>query len=205
MNMRDVLGLRPKSDNAAALRASLTDTETALATVRGIAASLEAERGAILLDGSPAEAEAHEAKLAGALTEAGRLAAMCAALPVRIADAEARERGAELDSLAERAEGEAAAAAELVPQIMRVFAEAAELVQRHDDLAQRVHVTNRALRAEGRERVTLPLLRVWPNDPTGERPVTLGKGMKLPGPRGGCETLEHWRAEMARAETPPAD
>lgn len=203
MNLRDMLGLRPKTDTAAALRASLTDTETALASVRGVAASLEAERGAILLDASPAEAEAHEAKLAGALTEAGRLAAMCAALPARIAEAEARERAAELDRLAERAEGEAAAAAELVPQLLRAFAEAAALVERHDDLAQKVQAANRELRAEGRERVTLPLLRVWPS--TVGRPLTLGQDMKLPGPRGACDTLEHWRAELARAEAPPAD
>lgn len=205
MTLRELLGLRPKADTSAALRASLTDTQTALASVRSIAANLEAERGAILLDASAAEAEAHEAKLAESVAEAGRLAAMCAALPVRIAEAEARERAAVLDQLAARAEGEAAAAAELVPQIMRAFAEAAELMQRHDDLALKVFGANRELRAEGRERVTLPLLRVWPNDPAGERPVTLGKGMKLPGPRGACDTLEHWRAELARAEALAAD
>lgn len=70
MTLRDVLGLRPKGDTAAALRASLTDTETALASMRSIAAGLEAERGAVLLDASPAEAEAHGTKLMAARGEA---------------------------------------------------------------------------------------------------------------------------------------
>jgi len=46
----------------------------------------------MLLDASPAEAEAHEARLVDATAEAARLAAVCAALPARIAAAETRER-----------------------------------------------------------------------------------------------------------------
>ncbi len=203
MTLRDVLGLRPKGDTVAALRASLTDTETALASMRSIAAGLEAERGAVLLDASPAEAEAHEAKLMAARGEAERLAAIAAALPARIMAAEARERATELDHIAERAEAEAAEAAALVPQIVRALEEAAELVERHDALALKVHGANRELRAGGRDKVALPLLRVWPHDPAGERPLTLGKGLALPGPRGPCTTLAQWRAEVDRAEAAP--
>jgi hypothetical protein len=203
MTLRDLLGLRPKADTVAALRASLTETETALAAVRSAAAGLEAERGAMLLDASPAEAEEHERKLMAARAEAERLAAIAAALPARIATAEARERAAELDRIAERAEAEAAEAAALVPQIVRALETAAELVERHDALALKVQAANRELRAEGRDKVALPLLRVWPHDPTGERPLTLGKGLSLPGPRGPRATLAEWRADLARAEAPP--
>jgi hypothetical protein len=200
MNLRDVLGLRPKGDSAAALRTALAETQEALASVRGVASALEAQRGAVLLDAGPDEAEAHERKLAEATAEAGRLAAMAAALPARIADAEARERGAELDALSERAEAEAEEAAMLVPGIVRALDVAAELIQRHDALAQRVWDANRELRAEGRDRVALPLRRAWPHDPRGARPVTLAPHLRLPGPEGGCDTVEAWRAALRRVQ-----
>jgi hypothetical protein len=203
MTLRELLGLRPKGDTAAALRASLTDTETALASVRSIAATLEAARGAVLLDASPAEAEDHESRLIAARAEAERLAAIAAALPARITRAELRERAADLDVIGAAAEAEAAEAAALVPQIVRALGEAAELVERHDVLALKVHAANRELRAEGRDKVALPLQRVWPHDPDGRRPLTLGQGMTLPGPRGPALTLADWRAEIARAEGPP--
>lgn len=203
MTLRELLGLRPKADTAAALRASLTETETALASVRSTAAALEAARGAVLLDASPTEAEDHESRLIAARAEAERLAAIAAALPARITRAELRERAADLDVIAAAAEAEAAEAAALVPQIVQALGEAAELVARHDAMALKVHAANRELRAEGRDKVAMPLQRVWPYDPEGRRPLTLGGDLTLPGPRGPARTLPEWRAALARAEGPP--
>lgn len=200
MTLRDLLGLRPKAADAAALHASLTATQAALAAARSTVVSLEGERGAILLDGTPAEAEAHERKLADAKAEAERLAAMAAALPARIADAEARERNADLDRIAERAEADAGAGALLVPEIVASLARVAELIEQHDALAERVVNANTALRAAGRERVQLATRRVWPHDAAAGLVVSsLAPHLVLPGPRGACPTIAAWRAEIARA------
>jgi len=171
--LKDILGLRPKSADSAAIRGALAEAEAALAAARGRAAILEDQRGAILLDGSPAEADAHEASLAGAMAEAGRLAAMCAALPARIAAAEARERAAELDSLADVTEALAAEGAALVPQILRDLAAVAERMRQHDDLTAKVRAAGTELQAGGRQRIELPMRRVWP-DPTNATPTTFG-------------------------------
>lgn len=205
MNLRDVLGLRPKADTAAALRSALAETQTALATVRGIASALEAERGAILLDASPDEAEAHERKLAEATAEAGRLAAMAAALPTRIADAEARERGAELDSLAEQAEADSMAGAALLPRIIADLAAVAELMRQHDALVFKLDEANRVLRAGGREHVPVPMRRLWP-DPNNRAPTVFGFDKAAFGPSVfsppppnsiGAGTVARWLHAMA--------
>jgi len=168
-----ILGLRPKSADSAAIRGSLAEAEAALAAALSRGASLEAQRGAILLDASPAEADAHEASLAAAMAEAGRLAAMCAALPARIAAAEARERAAELDNLAAATEALAEEGAALVPQIMRDLAAVAERMRQHDDLTAKVRAASTELQAGGRQRIELPMRRVWP-DPTNATPTTFG-------------------------------
>ena len=132
MTLRSVLGLRPKATDSATLRASLSETEAALAAVRAIAAELEAQRGAVLLDGSPAEAEAHEAKLSQAQAEAGRLSAMAAALPGRIEAAEAREHGIEMDKLSEHNEAAAAAGGVMVTEISAALWRVADMIEQHD-------------------------------------------------------------------------
>ena len=162
MNLRDVLGLRPKADTAAALRASLADTKAALVTVQGVIAELEAGRGGVLLDGTEAQAAQYEANLAEARAEAERFAAIAAALPARIAAAEARERGIEMDALANHADAQAEAGAELLPRIVQGLAEVLALMRQHDAIADKVAAANRELKDGGRARVTLPMARAFP-------------------------------------------
>ena len=159
-----LLGLRPKPEAAsAAIRDSLAAAHAALATALSRAAALEAERGDLLLDGSPTEVAEHEAKLVDATAEAGRLAAVCAALPSRIAAAETREREAALDTLAAAAEADAVEGAALLPRIMRDLAAVAQLMREHDAIAAKVRVAGTELHAGGRERVALPMRRQWPD------------------------------------------
>ena len=206
MTLRSVLGLRPKATTAAALHASLSETQAALSAVRAVAAELEAQRGAVLLDGSPAEAEAHEAKLLAAVTEAGRLASMAAALPARIEAAEAREHGLEMDKLSERTEADAAAGAAIVREISGALDRVATMIEQHDAVAARIMVANNALAASGRPRAVLPTRRVWPHDASrGVVHATLGDSTAFPGPRGPCTTFADWRAAVARGVVPPAD
>lgn len=173
MTLRQLLGLRPKADDSAALAASLAATETALVATRFTVATLEGERGAILLDATPSEAEAHERRLAEARGEAERLVAMAAALPARIAAAEEREHAAELDKLAIATETAAEAGAAMLPRIMRDLAAVAELMRQHDTLVEEVNAATRTLRRGGREAVELPMRRLWP-DPSRTHPVTFG-------------------------------
>ncbi|HYE70103.1 MAG TPA: hypothetical protein VD932_01095 [Aquabacterium sp.] len=184
MTLRDLLGLRPKADTAADLRTSLTNTETALASVRDVIATMEEARGAILLDGSPTEAEAHERKLAELRSEAERLSAIATTLPARIATAEAREQEASLDQLAEQAEAKAAEGAALLPRIIRDWAALADLMRQHDALTEEVHAANRQLRRGGREPVDLPMRRLWP-DPKANTPAVFGFDKAAAGHGGG--------------------
>ena len=198
MSLRDMLGLRPKAETAAALRAALAEAEGNLSAARLHLSTLEATRGAILLDGTGEEVATHEAAITAARNDIDRLGAMIGALPPRIAEAEGRERSAALDKLTEAAEADAREGAELVPRIVKALAEAAELVTRHDALAERVRAANRELRADGRDKVPLPTARAWPQE-AATVPV-LAPHMTLPGPRGPCATLAAWRAELARVE-----
>jgi hypothetical protein len=199
MELRKLLGLRPQTDDLAELQSSLARAEGQLATARLNIAEMEDHHAALLLDGDDEAIVACETALGTARRDADRLALIVAALPARIAVAEARERDAGLDRLAAQAEATAVEGADLVPEITATVERLAELVQRHDAHAQQVMDANRELRAAGRERVALPLARVWPHDPRGERVTLLGKGMVLPGPRHGCATLDDWKNEVRRA------
>ena len=206
MTLRSVLGLRPKATDSATLRASLSATEAALALVRTVAAELEQQRGAVLLDGSPADAEMHESKLLGAVTEAGRLASMAAVLPARIEAAEAREHGIEMDILAERNEADAAAGAGMVREISGALGRVADMIEQHDAAAARIMIANNALAASGRPRAVLPTRRVWPADASrGLVHATLADSTAFPGPRGPCNSFAEWRTAVARGAIPPAD
>jgi len=169
-----ILGLRPKPEaDAASLRASLTEATAALAAARGRAATLEGQRGDMLLDGTPAAAEAHEAQLVDAKAEAGRLSAVVAALPPRITAAEARERAAELDRLAAAAEADAVEGAALLPQIVHALNAAAEMMRRHDEIVTKVRSANAELKAGGLDGIALPMRRSWP-DLENKTPTTFG-------------------------------
>ena len=201
ISMRGLAGFRPKNGSAEAARAALAATEAARAAARQVIAELEADRGAVLLDGTGAEIAEIEGKIAEGRAEAERLAAMAAAMPARIAAAEARERAAGLDLLAAEGEREAADGAALMSEIMAAIEKLWLLVQQHDVLAERVHVINRELLDHGRERVIRPLKRAWPNDPGGEVPYKLAPYLRLPGPRGACSSLAEWQADVKRAMT----
>ena len=206
MTLRSVLGLRPKATDSATLRASLSATEAALALVRTVAAELEQQRGAVLLDGSPADAEMHESKLLGAVTEAGRLASMAAVLPARIEAAEAREHGIEMDKLSEHNEAAAAAGAVMVTEISAALWRVADMIEQHDAVAARVMIDNSTLFAAGRKRVVLPTRRAWPADASrGLVHATLADSTAFPGPRGPCNSFAEWRTAVARGAIPPAD
>lgn len=170
MNLRDVLGLRPKADTSAALRTSLADTQSALATVRGVVAELEAGRGGVLLDGTADQAAQYEANLAEARAEAELFEAMAAALPARIAVAEARERGVELDGVAERAEADARAGAALVPGVIQGLTAVIDLMRQHDAITDNVLAANRELKDAGRPTIALPIRHALP-DPKNLRPL----------------------------------
>lgn len=194
-----LLGLRPNDGGSSvALRASLDRAEDAIGACRARIADLAARRGAVLLDGTAAEAEAQETELGMQEREAARLAALIAELGPRLAAAEAAEEARRLDALSAKVEAEAQRGAGLIPEIVQAAECLAALVAEHDALAGAVTVANRTLHAAGRGRIPLPTARAWPNDPLGQRVNLLGQGMRLPGPRGECLTVEVLRQEIKR-------
>jgi chromosome segregation ATPase len=108
MDLKKLLGLRPKDDTAAALKAAMAQAESETESLRARIAELERDRGRRLLDGDAAEVEAAERDLATAQAEAARVAAMLPALRQRIEAAEAEE----LRVAALAAHGEAVKAAD---------------------------------------------------------------------------------------------
>jgi DNA-binding transcriptional MocR family regulator len=80
MDLKKLLGLRPKGDTADALRAALAMAEGEKAALVSRIAELDRDRGARLLDGNAGEVEEAERTLALAQAEAARLAAMLPAL-----------------------------------------------------------------------------------------------------------------------------
>ncbi|UPY37024.1 hypothetical protein [Sediminicoccus sp. KRV36] len=96
MNLKTLLGMRPKTE-------SVADIEAALAAARGAGeaaaraeAELLAKRGGVLLSGTPEEVTRAEEALARARTEAEHAATMVPILEAKLADA---MRGVQLNAL----------------------------------------------------------------------------------------------------------
>jgi hypothetical protein len=198
MNLTALLGLKPKEETVSELRASLARLEAAHGMAQQRARQLEEARGAVLLDGTAEDIAKHEAELRDVREEAERLAAMLPALPGRIAEAEARDLAAQLDTEAAEAERIAAEAARLVPEYERAAEAALRLAARLNAETARVVANNRRQREHGRERVELPIKRVWPG-----AELTVLAPMGLPGPRGPCATAEAFATATARARQRP--
>ncbi|WP_431284941.1 hypothetical protein ACQW02_09045 [Humitalea sp. 24SJ18S-53] len=198
MNLRDILGLKPKAETAAALRDALEQMTVQRDAALARLASLRAERGAVLLDASREAAEHHETELRAVAEEAERLSAMAAAMPERIAAASARELCADLDTAAMEAEARAEAGAALVGPIEEAVATLARLVAEHDEHNEAVQTINRKMREHGRSKITLPLHRIWPRAEVSN----LGRHLALPGPRSPSPTLDVFQAEVIRARIP---
>ena len=100
MNLKNLLASRPKAEaTAAELAAALARAESALSDATNRADALIAARGATLLDGTPAEAERAEAALAEARADCERAEALGAAIRVRLAETEKRDRRAKVDAI----------------------------------------------------------------------------------------------------------
>lgn len=168
-----LLGLRPKGDGAAELRAARDAALAAGASAGAKAAELEARRGEVLLEGRPDAVAAHEAALAEARTEAERAAAMAAALGPRVAAAQAREGLAELRRLrAEARERQAAVERWLrteYPRLAEQLAggfgrerEAAALAAKAEAAAHRLAASGAELAAEDLAPIEGAAQRFWP-------------------------------------------
>ncbi len=91
MDLKAILGLRPKTEGAAGIRDALAATEAAKAAAAARITQLEADRARTLLDGTAAQVAKAEADLAEARAEAERCDAIRAGLRERLARAEASE------------------------------------------------------------------------------------------------------------------
>lgn len=173
LDIGKLLGLRPKGDGAAELRAARDAALAARAAAEADAAGLEARRGEVLLEGRPDAVAAHEAGLAEARAEAERAAAMAAALGPRIAAAEGREALAELRRLrADAAERAAASERWFRTEYPRLAAqlagglgreqEAAAAVAKAEAAALRAAASGAELAAEDLAPIEAAARRVWP-------------------------------------------
>lgn len=196
MDLRTMIGLRPKGETASALRAAQAQAEAALAAAREREAVLTAQRGAILLDSDPETVERAEGEMRDVHAQAERIQAILSALPERITTAEARELAAELDAMTVAATRRAEAGASLMPKLEATVAELARLVEEIDAHGEAVRDANLRLREHGRERIAGPIRRAWPRAEVGN----LGPWIGLPGPRGRCVSGTTFAAEIARAK-----
>lgn len=103
--LKELLGIRPKpAATPAELAEAITRAEAAQREATERADSLSAQRGRVLLDGTPDEAAKAEAALASARNDAERAAALAEALRERLAEAERAERRADFDTKLSQAE-----------------------------------------------------------------------------------------------------
>lgn len=110
MDLKKLLGMRPKTE-------SLADIEAALAAARGAGeaaakaeADLMAKRGDVLLSGTPEEVTRAEEALARARTEADHAATMVPILEAKLAEARGNAKLAELRQVVAEAKATAEAA-----------------------------------------------------------------------------------------------
>jgi hypothetical protein len=104
MDVKKLLGLRPKGATPAAFAATREDIERAASELGARVAELRRTRGARLLDGEPAAVERAEAELKAAEEEHARLSAMLDTLRQREAAAQAEEKRAAALRVIEAAE-----------------------------------------------------------------------------------------------------
>ena len=175
-----LLGLRPKGDGAAELRAAREGALATRAAAEASVAVLEAGRGEALLDGRPDAAAEHERRLAEARLEAERAAAIAAALEPRIRAAEGREALAELRRLRAGAEERSAEvarwlrtdypplAAQLAEGLLRerrAVAAVAAAEAAMAKLGNRLAAEGSELAAEDAAPIVPPAQRLWPDWP----------------------------------------
>lgn len=106
MDLKSIFGLRPKEPTIEDLRATCSRIEAEAARVSGLLSKTQAERGEVLLSGSPDAVASAEAQLATLTAEQGRLAAMLEAARKRLAAEEMetkRKAAAEVVAEARRA------------------------------------------------------------------------------------------------------
>ncbi|WP_426958337.1 hypothetical protein [Muricoccus radiodurans] len=104
MDLKKLLGMRPKGQTAADIHSAIAQAEAGKASALARAAELEAERGNLLLTGDIKAVETGERELAEARAEAERCTVMAEALRAPLAEAVLRERAAEIVALHQRAE-----------------------------------------------------------------------------------------------------
>ncbi len=213
MDIKALLGMRPKADTVAALESSLAETLAAVSAKKVIVAEMEARSGTVLLDASPDDVERHEEAIAVERQQIRRMERMAAELPARIKAAAERDARAELDAERRAAEALAERGAKLVLEVEQAGAGLFRLVEDHDKLVAQVQRTNQKLREAGRaaDCVAMPTQRVWPNNQVGfmgdsGRPTLLKPLLVVPGPRGAHKDLDYYMKSIDAAKVaPPVD
>lgn len=143
MDIKQLLGIRPKAQGAAAIRVAMENATRAKDEATRVAARLEAGRSALLLDGTPADVQKGEAALLTARADAERAGAMLDGLRERLVAAEAQEAMASARALAEAADAAAVTAVEFnlreYPALARQMATGLQLNIAADDARIRAH------------------------------------------------------------------
>jgi hypothetical protein len=106
MDLKKLLGLRPKTDTAEAISNAIAMAEAERAAALTRITELEAGRGNLILTGDEQAMQAGERALASARAEAEQLGVMAAALKPQLAEAKTREKAAEIAEAAKTAERE---------------------------------------------------------------------------------------------------
>jgi hypothetical protein len=104
MDLKKLLGLRPKTDTAEAIGNAIAMAEAERAAALTRITELENGRGNLILTGDVQAMEAGERALANARAEAEQLGVMAAALKPQLAEAQTREKTAEIAEAAKAAE-----------------------------------------------------------------------------------------------------
>lgn len=199
MDIKSLLGLRPKDDSSEALKQSLSSAEAKRAEIDAHVVALQRRRASVLLDGEAAEVEALEGELAASRSEIERVNLIIGALPARIAEAEQRETEQRLDAREQEALALGDDGVALIERIEAQSRVLFELVEQHDAIVRKQKCLNDELRAGGRRRTLFPAARAWGKGGVGSMVSELGPTLSLPSPWGGARSLQSLDTQIEKA------
>jgi hypothetical protein len=143
MDIKKLLGVRPKSESAADISAAIERAREAAASARQRASEIEAVRGTLLLNGDLNAVTAGEKDLVEARAEAERFDLLAVTLQPRLEEARTKEKAAEIVAVYDEAQRQTAAFVEFwrkqYPALAAKIRDGGMLEKRALDSIKRLH------------------------------------------------------------------
>jgi hypothetical protein len=189
MDVKKLLGMRPKTQSAADIQAAILRAQEGQRAALRRATEIEKGRGLLLLNGDPAAVEAGERELVESRAEAERYALLASTLEAPLRAAQTKERAAKIQATAKEAQTLVDAFVEfwrtrypgLAAQLWDGALMEKRALDKLDELANLAGNDHEAFEAAGIAAPASPAQVIYPDDPSNTMSGVLQR-MKLPSP-----------------------